>query len=115
MLKLLSRFKHEEFESNLELQVRNKKKKEAITRRREEVESKAAKFLQPAKFRNLQIFAGCEIASCTTVHLSLHCSLSCAFLPFWLFCHFLVCFPFYPLCNSDSSCNLVILLVLVAI
>ena len=43
MPKLLSRSKHEEFKSNLELQVRNQKKREAETRRREEAESRAAK------------------------------------------------------------------------
>ena len=49
MPKLLSQSKHEEFESNSELQVRNQKKREAETKTREEAESRAAKFLQPTK------------------------------------------------------------------
>ena len=107
MLKLLSRSKHEEFESNSALQIKNEKERRAENARK----------LEPAgNLAGYKIFATCEnnhLLPLFTVASTVHPFLR--FCPFLLFCHFFVCFPNYLLCSSDSSCNLVILLVLVAI
>ena len=90
MPKLLSRSKHEEFESNSELQVRNQKKREAETRRKEkhklEEEKKQKAGLR--NFRNLRIFAGCEIVSYATVHFLGPFYLFGSFVTFWFASHF---------------------------
>ena len=51
MPKLLSQSKHEEFESNSALQIRNQKERRAENERKMELQEfwQAAKFLQPAK------------------------------------------------------------------
>ena len=83
MPKLLSRSKHEEFESNSSLQIRSQKERRAKSEEKWSI----------AKF-----------ASCSTVHLSSeHCS-SCspcspAFHAFVVFVAIFGFFPFYP-CNS---------------
>ena len=85
MSKLLSRFKHEEFELNSELQVRNHKKKrsinhkkrEAETRRREEAESRAATLPLAPSFT----------FHCT-VHFPTPFYLFASFVTFWFASHF---------------------------
>ena len=59
MPKLLSRSKHEEFESNSALHIRDQKE-----RRAENVRKLKLQFGRLQNFRNLRIFAGCEIATC---------------------------------------------------
>ena len=83
MSKLLSRSKHEEFESNSELQVRNQKKREAETRRREEAESRAAKFSQPVKLPHAPLFT----FHCT-IHFPAPFYLFDSFVTFWFASHF---------------------------
>ena len=89
MLQLLSQSKHEEFESNSELQVRNQKKGEAETRRIEEAESKAAKFLQPAKFRRLRNCLLCHCSPFTALFTFLRLfTLFDSFVTFWFASYF---------------------------
>ena len=60
MPNLLSQSKHEEFESNSALQIRNQKERRA---------EEARKMKQCRRFwAAYEIFAGCEIALCATVH-----------------------------------------------
>ena len=112
MPKLSSRSKHEEFESNSVLHIRDQKERRAENARKEEqkVEEKReavefcriVKFSQPAEFRSLRNFAGCEFSQLANFR-RLHCS-SCEIsflLPLFdfltHFVPFLVLFPFYPL------------------
>ena len=91
MPKLLSRSKHEEFESNSALQIRDKKEKRAEN----------TKKMEPAKF------GSCEhCSSGSTVYSSCHCSSYPvpSYCPFLLFDIFLVFFLFSP-CNSVYFCS----------
>ena len=111
MQKLLSRSKHEEFESNLALQIKDQKERRAENTRKLEHRRNFAglrKFRKPAKFCRLRKFAAsCEIASCQSLFTLLHYS------PFLLFealtiCSLLVFFLFCPQCNSVCYVILVI-------
>ena len=78
MPKLLSRFKHEELESNSALQIRDQKERRAENARKEEhkVEEKGKQWnvVGLRKFRNQRIFAGCTVhPACHYSHFS-HCS-----------------------------------------
>ena len=64
MPKLLSRSKHEEFESNSASQIRNKKQRRAENAWKLEP---AGNLVGLRNFRNLRIFVGCEI---TPFHFS---------------------------------------------
>ena len=62
MPNLLGRSKHEEFESNSALQIRDQKERRAENAKKLELQEiwQAAKFSQPAKIRGLRNFATCE-------------------------------------------------------
>ena len=83
MPNLLSLSKHEEFESNSALQIRNQKERRA----------KEARKMKQEIFAGCKIFAGCEIAFPIPLFILL-----LTFLLF--FCHFLFVSPIYPHCNS---------------
>ena len=116
MPKLLSRSKHEEFELNLALQIRNRKERRAEN----------AWKLEPAgNLAGLRNFTGCKISQlvnfrklrnffhAATVHLAA-LFMSPALFTILLFvvltpfCHFLVFFLFCPHCNSICYVILVI-------
>ena len=85
MPKLLSRSKHEEFESNSALQIRDQKE------RREENISKLE------HLRNLVPAGHCS--SCSTIHPSSQCSPLLQFDVVTFLLHFFGFFPFCP-CNN---------------
>ena len=117
MPKILSRSKHEEFESNLALQIRNQKERRVENARKEEqkVEEKGKQwnFAGLRKFHNLRIQC-CEIASCHS-HCSpfYHCSSLTSCYPFLHFVPFLLFFQICPLylqnfagCKFSQCCKI---------
>ena len=82
MLKLLSRSKHKEFESDLALQIRDEKERR----------------VENAENLELQEIPKRTVHAPDTIHLA-HCSSCCPFLLFDVApcLHFFGFFPFYPL------------------
>ena len=114
MPKLSSRSKHEEFESNSTLQIRDRKEKRAKNVRKEEhkVEEKGKKwnFAGLRKFRNLKNFAACEILQVTKFAAACHClclmrtvhpALLNSYCPFEVL-PFCSSFDFSPFCPCNS-------------
>ena len=104
MPKLLSRSKHEEFESNSALQIINQKERRAKNARilghcRNFAGLKNCKILQPAKIRSVA-----KLPPLCTVHFSALLTVPGARLTFSFFVHFLVFFLLSP-CNSVWICS----------
>ena len=104
MPKLLSQFKHEELELNSSLQIRFQKEIRAKSEKNGTLQEfcMVARISQPAKFRRLRNFAGCEIANPpATIHPLGHCSsfqhCSCCPFDFFTFCSLFGFLPTFSL------------------
>ena len=97
MPKLLSRSKHEEFESNSALQIRDQKERRAKNARKLKLQ-----FGRLQNFRNLRNFTGCEISQVTKLQPADTVPATPVFLQlhaFVVLLQFLV-FSYFNPCNS---------------
>ena len=120
MPKLLSRSKHEELESNSELQIRDQKERGAENARKEEQKMQGKRSIKLKKKGSSGILPDCEnFATCrmsqvalfilpATIHISVTVPSRCLFLLFDFLCYIFCFLPILSLVISfdfGSFCN----------